>query len=35
MAAKMNTLVADDQSMNRSLVKVDLGTRGYDGETAG
>ncbi len=34
MADKKKALVADDQAMNRSFVKVYLGTRGYDVETA-
>lgn len=34
MADKKKALVADDQAMNRSFVKVYLSTRGYDVETA-
>jgi two-component system chemotaxis response regulator CheY len=34
MADKMKALVADDQAMNRSFVKVYLGTRGYEVHTA-
>jgi two-component system chemotaxis response regulator CheY len=34
MAEKKRALVADDQAMNRSFVKVYLSSRGYDVETA-
>jgi len=34
MSDKKKALVADDQAMNRSFVKVYLGTRGYEVETA-
>ena len=34
MADKKKALVADDQAMNRSFVKVYLSTRGYDVDTA-
>lgn len=34
MSEKLKALVADDQAMNRSFVKVYLSTRGYDVETA-
>ena len=34
MADKKKALVADDQAINRSFVKVYLGTRGYEVDTA-
>jgi two-component system chemotaxis response regulator CheY len=34
MGEKKRALVADDQAMNRSFVKVYLSTRGYDVDTA-
>jgi two-component system chemotaxis response regulator CheY len=34
MSEKKKALVADDQAMNRSFVKVYLSTRGYEVETA-
>ena len=34
MSDKKKALVADDQAMNRSFVKVYLGTRGYEVDTA-
>jgi CheY-like chemotaxis protein len=34
MSEKLKALVADDQAMNRSFVKVYLSTRGYEVETA-
>jgi len=34
MSERKKALVADDQAMNRSFVKVYLGTRGYEVDTA-